>query len=287
MGPIVKNQFHFTGWNGNDSQYGSSLLEHISTFKTKKYVWAYDVENYRSLTYASIKLKSANYPYGKCIQVSHSNSSSLKNYLMIRKSPKIGNVNNTIIILLRDPVNSAHLFPISFSMAGDKMVSGRHKNLKKYKIKIKQLIHEKEDPHFPCREYSPKNTFNSCVHNELLIILQRHFGCIPPLFSQGSNQTCNDLFDQSEKESANTVDLLDAIFSNHHTKGCLTPCTKTVYEITMLYEVPAGNNGISISFNEEVDIERSVFRITPRPSWRTLEAPSALEEPASGFSSWS
>ena len=168
MGPIVKNQFHFTGWNGNDSQYGSSLLEHISTFKIKKYVWAYDVENYRSLTYASIKLKSANYPYGKYIQVSHSNSSSLKNYLMIRKSPKIGNVNNTIIILLRDPVNSAHLFPISFSMAGDKMVSSRHNNLKKYKIKIKQLIHEKEDPQFPCREYSPKNTFNSCVHNEIL-----------------------------------------------------------------------------------------------------------------------
>ena len=110
MGPNVKNQFHFTGCNGNDSQYGSSLLEHISTSKTKKYVWAYDVENYRPLTYASIKLKSANYPYGKCIQVSHSNSSSLKNYLMIRKSPKIGNVNNTIIILLRDPVNSAHLF---------------------------------------------------------------------------------------------------------------------------------------------------------------------------------
>ena len=235
----------FKGWAGNSTdETANSLLEKLVKLKSVEEVAVYEVENVTTQTVAKKRLKHVNYPYGQCVQVSH--ISDFENYLQIRRPRGLNGTSDKIIVLLRDPANSADIRPISFEMSGDKIYSTRHdrqaERLKKYyKIKIKRHIHYQNDPHFPCKIYSIDDTFNDCRHHEIEDHLKKLLGCVPPLFSPDEETACNVRFSKSKEESHEILANIEKVFKSYESEKCKTPCTKTTYEAALLYQATLRN----------------------------------------------
>ena len=254
------------GWNGNSSGISTDLLDKMSTLEKANDIKAWEIKSaWSRLKRAATKLTPFIYPNGKCIQVSHKYD-ALRNRLIVFKKPNVKDMSNRLVILLKDPINSADMYPLE--MKGDRMISfpnedKTRRKAKVFRIKIHQLIHEKEDPNFPCYQYSMDDTLNSCVRNEVLKILKNHFGCIPPTFSGKLNETCNSNFNKTRKDFETSLNLLDTIYQRFKSKVCPSPCTKTSYEVKLVYEVSSKYDQTIISFDEITDIERNLFSINP------------------------
>ena len=70
-------------------------------------------------------------------------------------------------IIFIDQANSLKLYPNEMEMVGSKIELGSDVQHRGYKIKISRSQHVEGDPRFDCNEYTPENSFNDCIQNEL------------------------------------------------------------------------------------------------------------------------
>ena len=255
------SQFNFTGWNGNGVGSSVQLLDRISTLKTVKEVWAYELKDIQSYKYAKRILKNTIYPYGRCVKISHKTQNFQNAIQIIRQKS-----NSKTRVLFRDPVNSADMIPISFEMTGDRVERQAQANetkrmRKTYKIKIKQNIQEIDDPKSECQIYTLNTTFDFCTSFDILTTMNNYLGCFPPLLSPNINKTCNTFIHKSENESQHIISWIDEMYKSYQTKNCKKPCTHTTFETALLEEVASDFDRITLRFDQEVDITRSVFSI--------------------------
>ena len=138
-----------------------------------------------------------------------------------------------------------------------------------YRVKVKQTLYEENDPKFPCTTYSDKNSMDFCVRGKIYDRLMFDLGCIPPLFAfvGHDNDICRQNFDfSSDQERMNITNammsiLVESRYAKIPSLTCENACMQTIYETTLLEELPSDRTRIQLYFDNTVDIVRISFRV--------------------------
>ena len=255
LGPAKRNEeFKVTGWAGNGTANSTDLLTQLSVLKSEHYVGAYEILKFPNFTFAKRRVTYPTYPLGKCVHVSHKTEDVHHSLHLIPRE--------RVKIVLRDPINSANFGETPSAMGGDKIV-GKEGLRRKFRIKIKQTLHEEDDPEFECTRYSPNQTYSLCVRQKIFNWLDKVLGCLPPLFAFTGDEKdiCQNNFDFDPEKNKNVTDAMLALYESQYAKICTEPCTRTEYEATLLEELPSDRTRIQLDFDPTIDVVRNTFRI--------------------------
>ena len=261
LGPVKsKEELKTTGWSGNGTLNSIDLLDQLVSIKSEREIRAYEVGKGVTFSYAKRRLTRATYPYGKCVEVSHK-TGNLNNSLQI--IPKLVNNNNTVKVILSDPIDDLSFGKKSTKMKGDQIV-GKEGMRRGYRVKIKQTLHEENDPEFKCTRYPKEKSLDVCVRRKIYDRLIPHLGCLPPLFMFAGDikDVCRRNFDfDTDQERVNVTNAMFSILELTYANICEDPCTQMTYETTLLEELPSDLNRIHLFFDPTIEIERIGFRV--------------------------
>ena len=112
-----------------------------------------------------------------------------------------------------DKVNSLRLYPNHLEMIGDPIgIRIKEPLAKFYKTKVSRFEHVPDDPLFDCDVYSVDNSYNNCIQDELLGLVEKEIDCQPPLLAKDQKRICNKKFNVSVEENLKIEKLLKPLF---------------------------------------------------------------------------
>ena len=132
-----------------------------------------------------------------------------------------------------------------------------------YKTKISRSQHIEGDPLLDCNVYTPENSYNECLQNEIQELFAKELGCRPPLFTEDPSSMCNHRFNVSESKSREVRQLLAGFFYHERKSRCKFPCTKNIYTTKFQFRFMSHDNltNLGIRFDTALDVTQSTFAI--------------------------
>ena len=270
----------FVGWNGGDGEQDSSdeifersliIDSHLVTdrrlFTTASYTHSGLVNGKAS----KIGARTLVYPHGRCVSFSPSASrektlpSRNLFFLRFNDSSLIASNITTIKIFFMDKTNSLGLYPEDTEMVGDPITIGlvpaspQILGFKTHIFRSKNIV---GDPSLDCADYTPHNSYNDCIKNELKKSFNKTIGCVPPpLFEDRNTTMCNRKFNSSRKDE-DTAALLGSLFTHDYKFNCKKPCQTNRYSTNSLYKFDQRNfneTELGIVFDKTVEVVHTKF----------------------------
>ena len=164
-----------------------------------------------------------------------------------------------------DKANSIQIYPNHLEMMGDPIKIGIREPSSwiSYKIKVSRFEHVQDDPLLDCGVYTTDNSYNACILDELLNLIEDQIGCQPPLLVNNEKQMCNKRFNVSTAESRAVQRLLKPLYFHDYKFNCRTPCTSNVYTTKYVQTSPSHDNAthLVLVFDKTVEVGHSAFSI--------------------------
>jgi hypothetical protein len=193
------------------------------------------------------------YPFGRCLAVLAPGQGRVDSVYLYP-----GDLNSSLAVYMRDPVNTVDYFPIPSAMHGDtiKMMAGK---FVKYRTEIGQAVY---DPELGCEEYTRNRSLAACMRGEVRARLEALLGCTPPLLAGEGESVCRGLNVTKERSDAVKQVFLEVDSVDSRPAGCRGPCTRTSYETKRTFYLPSDNTGIRIALGGTVQEERTRHSIS-------------------------
>ena len=166
-----------------------------------------------------------------------------------------------------DKANSLRLYPNDFEMMGDSIqVRIREPSTSSisYKTKVSRFKHVQDDPLFHCAVYTTENSYNDCIQDELLEVMDKEIGCQPPLLAKDQDRLCNRKFNVSTEEDLKIKRLFQPLNFHDKTFTCRTPCTTNKYTTKYVQTVPSPYSKmtfLNLVFDKTLEVGHSTFSI--------------------------
>ena len=266
----------FVGWNSGEGETRSSkeileeaLLVDGQLLLAKSLLSANFSDDHVDHIPAEMKLKKIAYPFGRCISFSmppsQNDLSSL--YISFNKTAfhfsKM--LSDKVRVFFMDKANSIQIYPNHLEMMGDPIKIGIREPSSwiSYKIKVSRFEHVQDDPLLDCGVYTTDNSYNVCILDELLNLIEDQIGCHPPLLVKDEKHMCNKRFNVSTAESRTVQRLLKPLYFHDYKFNCRTPCTSNVYTTKYVQTSPSHDNAthLVLVFDKTVEVGHSVFSI--------------------------
>ena len=193
---------------------------------------------------AAMKMKNPIYPFGRCSRVVPVQGVQVNNIYIYPE------VNRTLEVYFRDPVNTADYFPMPIDMTGDPIkIMDQH--FVKYRTEVSKAVYDQD---LGYHQYDQDSNYNTCVHKEVNKKFMSTLGCIPPLLAQ-NGEICNISFNFSREESIEVKKLFFEVYSHdYHPEACKTPATRTKYETKMTFYMQESYAFVRIKFGKTVKV---------------------------------
>ena len=266
----------FIGWNGGENETKSSqdILEEAlviknQIFNVKSFLGARYTEDHVSYVGAEMRLRTLAYPFGRCISISPPSQNNLSSLHIAFNKPAfmVSNITtNRVNVFLMDKVNSLRLYPSDLEMMGypigivikEPLISSS------YKTKVSRFEHVQNDPLLRCAVYTIKNSYNDCIQDELLELIEKEIGCQPPLLATDQKRICNKKFNVSAAKNLKIEKLLMPLYYHDKRFNCKTPCTTNVYTTKYIQTTPSPVENwtfLTLAFDKTLDVGHSTFSI--------------------------
>ena len=141
---------------------------------------------------------------------------------------------------------------------------GEPSSVTSFKTKISMFEHVQDDPLFQCAVYTTDSSYNDCIQEELLGLIEEEIGCHPPLLAKDEKRMCNKRFNVSSDQNKRITKLLMSLYTHDRTFNCRTPCTTNVYNTKYAQTMPSPISNITfliLMFEKTLEVEHSTFSI--------------------------
>ena len=262
------------GWNGNEKETKSSIeileealivqKEHI-TFKKFITSAKYRDENQVFLP-IQVNFRTLYWPHGRCFSINPTSlqeeaSSSINTlYLTFNETVLNKHLDLSIKIYFMDRTSSLKIYPDDMTGNPLRIKMNEHQKYN-YKIQIQRSQHLPDDPHFKCREYSTKNSYNYCAKNELSGLFDNILGCQPPFLGNDSDTVCNERLNISKDKERDMKTLSRLLYYQDVRFNCKIPCTTNKYNPKLLHNEPTNGIKMRLVFDKTISVARFTFSI--------------------------
>ena len=260
----------FVGWNGGKDEEKSSrqILDDIFAIKGLTLISDHEggySEDFVLMIKPNISTKILFHPYGRCLSVSppqfDGNLNTLKVFFNSSYINHLGSFSEKLVLYFIDTKNSAEIYPDTFAMKGDPIEMRLDTQTLvhlSYETKITRSHHIPGDPLLDCTEYATEdNSFNDCIHNELIGFFHEKIGCAPPLLATESAMICNRKFNLSKEEDEDLKKKFRRIYFHSLSSKCKSPCTRNIFTSKMTHRIPDSDAAIFITFHPSIEVFQS------------------------------
>ena len=268
----------FVGWNGGENETKSSkdILDDILVVDSQGHnvnssmLWNSFTEDHVDFVPAEMKLRTLALPFGRCVSFSFPstprNLSSLHIGFSHTAFQKSNIRSDKVRVFFMDKVNSVQVYPNELEMIGDpiKFQIRKPSSTISFRTKISRFKHVQEDPLLQCAVYTTDNSYNDCIQEELLGLIEEEIGCHPPLLAKDEKRMCNKRFNVSSDQNKRITKLLMLLYTHDRTFNCRTPCTTNVYNTKYAQTMPSPISNITfliLMFEKTLEVEHSTFSI--------------------------
>ena len=133
-----------------------------------------------------------------------------------------------------------------------------------FKTKVSRFEHVQDDPLFQCAVYTADNSYNDCIQDELLGLIEEEIDCQPPLLAKDQTRMCDKRFNVSSDQNQKIERLLRLQQTHDRTFNCRTPCTTNVYTSKYAQTMPSSisnTTGLFLVFEKTLVVGHSTFSI--------------------------
>ena len=271
----------FVGWNGGENETKSSkdILEDVlvvdaqgHNLKSSMFWLGRFTEDHVDFVPSEVNVRTLAFPFGRCLSFSSPPSPTHLSSLYVAFNNTAFQMSNItsdkVRVFYMDKVNSVQVYPNELEMMGDsielKIREPSTSSAISFKTKVSRFEHVQEDPLFQCAVYTKENSYNDCIQDELLDLIEEEIGCQPPLLAKDQKRMCNKRFNVSSEEAKRIKRVLKVLSFHDRTFNCRTPCTSNVYTTKHTQTMPSpisNTTFLILVFEKTFEVGHSSFSI--------------------------
>ena len=287
----IKNGLNQIGWAGNNkSENASMVFEEISVLNSVNecpaglgsWMWfdGKTKEDKSPFEFIHFNLTKMLNPYHQCCKVVPS-SEHAHSYPLVQIQFKWSTLPHegfeVMKVFLADQLTASFFDLHKTIMLGSEIIShnmGTSGEMKKgvglidYKVKIMEEQKLANDPNYPCTNYKMKGEYSKCLEDEIVRQNFEFLNCTPPWMTNNEDLHCHGGINfKTSSHAYNYLRFINDISLSEGNPGrCSVPCKTKKYQAKAIGLKVNRNNmtGITITFERDVDITRSSWKIDSR-----------------------